>query len=259
MNNKTYAALRPVLQQNADEAYRAFHARLVPGIHDFLGVRMPVLRSIARDVRKTLKTHSDWTAFFAETPALYEEIMLRGILIGLMPVRLLAEALPLPTEFYHNLILSQVALIDNWALCDCFCSGLKQKSYLNDTFLSFLRRELLLSPHADCWRIRVGLVLLLAHFTDENHITQVLELCRLTAHRLPEFPYDETFYIRMGLAWLLAEAYIKCRAETEVFLFGPRGFENLPDRWTFNKTIQKIIESDRIEPDEKKLLKTRKR
>ncbi|PWM22176.1 MAG: DNA alkylation repair protein, partial [Clostridiales bacterium] len=44
MSSPTYKTLRPVLESMADEAYRTFHMRLVPGIHDFLGIRIPHLR-----------------------------------------------------------------------------------------------------------------------------------------------------------------------------------------------------------------------
>ena len=52
MNDISYVSLRPILENLADEKYRRFHARLVPGIHDFLGIRLPLLRKLARDLSK---------------------------------------------------------------------------------------------------------------------------------------------------------------------------------------------------------------
>ena len=46
MNDISYVSLRPILENLADEKYRRFHARLVPGIHDFLGIRLPLLRKL---------------------------------------------------------------------------------------------------------------------------------------------------------------------------------------------------------------------
>lgn len=260
MNKISYASLRPVLESMADEKYRAFHARLVPGIHDFLGIRIPRLRKLGRDLSKAFSGEADWRAFLDQVPVLYEEVMLRGIVIGLMPVRMIREGAEAAQEaaetVYFQIITSHVKYIDNWALCDYFCSGLKQKALLNDVFFDTLRRQFLCSSAAGCWTIRVGLVLLLSHFTDRAHITPILDACRTVAGRIPEFRYEDTFYIRMGMAWLLAECYIKCRPETRDFLFGGASLENMPEDWTFHKTIRKIIESNRIESDEKALLRT---
>ncbi len=263
MNNPSYVSLRPVLENMAEEKYRAFHARLVPGIHSFLGVRIPLLRKLGRDLAREFSDAAEWTGFLEQVPALYEEVMLRGILIGLMPPQMVQDAARSAgcgaNAFYFDLVSSQVQYLDNWALCDCFCAGLKQKEFLNDSFFRAIRAELLQSPAAGCWQIRTCLVLMLSHFTDEPHILQILDACRAAVRRLPDFRYEDTFYVRMGTAWLLAECYIKCRAETSAFLFGAVSRENIADDWTFNKAIQKIIESNRVGPDEKALLRSYKR
>ena len=263
MSSPTYKTLRPVLESMADEAYRAFHIRLVPGIHDFLGIRIPRLRKFGSELAKEFVCCADWIAFLEQTPVLYEEILLRGILIGRMPPQMIGKAADTAQEdseeYYFRLIASHVRYIDNWALCDCYCSGLRQKAFLNNAFFNRISGELLQNPDAGCWAIRVGLILMLSHFIDSIYIDRVLAACRNAAGRIPEFRYEDTFYVRMGIAWLLAECYVKQRPQTHDFLFGAASSSNLSDNWTFNKAIQKITESSRIDPEEKAMLKTLRR
>ena len=254
MTNNIYDSIRPHLYKNTDEKYRVFHAGLIPGIHDFIGVRTPCLRKIARGLTKTLTCEADWSVFLDQTPVLYEEIMIRGITIGLKPVSMIQG-----DADYQNMVSSQLSYIDNWALCDLFCAGLKQKAFINDSFFEFVLAYMVYSPAAGCWTIRAGLVLLLFYFTDDIHAHRILAACRHTVKRLSDFQYEETFYVRMGTAWLLAEIYIKSREATHEFMFGSDSALNIPDDWTYNKSIQKILESNRISAEEKAELRAKKR
>lgn len=58
----------------------------------------------------------------------------------------------------------------------------------------------------------------------------------------------------MGIAWTVAEAFIKYPEITLQYLR-----DNNLDDFTFNKTIQKICESFRVEKEMKEYLKTLKR
>lgn len=68
MNDISYVSLRPILENLADEKYRRFHARLVPGIHDFLGIRLPLLRKLARDLSKEFTWCRRLAEFFGQDP-----------------------------------------------------------------------------------------------------------------------------------------------------------------------------------------------
>lgn len=254
-----YVMLRPRLEGMADAKYREFHSRLVPGVHDFMGIRLPELRKLGKELAADINAGScecTWNSVLSEEPRLYEEVMLRGILIGLMP----QKAIPEPRdENLFEIVFSHVKYIDNWALCDCFCNGLKQKKLLNETFFANCVNRLILAGDAGVWHIRTGLVLMLSHFINAAYISRVLGACHAAAKRIGDFAYEDTFYVRMGLAWLLAECYVKFREETSSFLFGPDSCENIPDNWTFNKAIQKMTESRFVVAAEKEELKTRKR
>ncbi len=75
MNNRE---IKSELEQHADEKYRNLSAGLLPGVHSILGVRIPELRRMAkqmarREWRENLQQLSDDT---------FEEIMLQGMIIG---------------------------------------------------------------------------------------------------------------------------------------------------------------------------------
>lgn len=65
-----------------DKKYREFHASLVPGEDNIIGVRVPVLRKYAKEL------YNKHTVNAAELIRVvgndyYEEIMLQGMIIGL--------------------------------------------------------------------------------------------------------------------------------------------------------------------------------
>ena len=104
--------VRKTLLALADEDYRIFHSKLVPGTENILGVRVPELRKLAKKLVK-----EDWREYFEAAPDMYyEEDMLRGFMVGYGRMDI-EERLDKVREFLPS--------IHNWAVCDCFCSTLK--------------------------------------------------------------------------------------------------------------------------------------
>ena len=57
-----YAALRDRLRGMADEKYRDFHGKLIPGVsQEFWGIRVPELRKVAKEIIR-----GDWREFLTE-------------------------------------------------------------------------------------------------------------------------------------------------------------------------------------------------
>ena len=110
-----YAALLSKLSELGDPKYKAFNESLIPGTSTAYGVRVPALRDMARSI---VKSGPEEFLRVSRT-ASYEEIMLRGMVIAGMKLPL-SERLPLIEGF--------LPLIDNWAVCDTFCSSLKLRS-----------------------------------------------------------------------------------------------------------------------------------
>ena len=66
------------LHQEADESYRLFHSRLLPPDAGVIGVRMPKLHALAKEIAQ-----GDPIGFLAiAKDRFYEETMLQGLVIG---------------------------------------------------------------------------------------------------------------------------------------------------------------------------------
>ena len=71
--------VRNELKTLEDPTYREFHSSLIPGADNILGVRIPQLRTMAKEIAKK----EDWRTFVEATDTLYyEETMLQGMVIG---------------------------------------------------------------------------------------------------------------------------------------------------------------------------------
>ena len=95
--------------------------------------------------------------------------------------------------------------------------------------------------------VRVGLVLLKAAYVDEEYLQVIFDRVSGLASR------DE-YYIRMGIAWLLCDCFIKYPTATTGYLVSSR----LPD-WTHNKALSKICDSYRVDDETKDLVRKMRR
>ena len=115
LTRDNYQILIDELRASADGKYRDFHSSLVPNEEKdrILGVRMPRLREIAKEIGR-----NDARGFLEICgDDYYEERILRAIVTGLIK----------PEGFDDLRALSDGFLpyVNSWAVCDCFCSGLK--------------------------------------------------------------------------------------------------------------------------------------
>lgn len=231
--DENYNEFVELLKENADEKYRKFHSSLVPNTekNEFIGVRMPKLREIGKEISKG-NPHSFLSV---SKPQLYEEKMVRGIVTGLIKPNSFEEFVSLCDSFAEE--------VNNWALCDCFCSGLKQVKKYKSEFFEYISKYL---ESNDEWKIRVALVLMLNYYLEDEYIDRVLKRC--------DEVENKAYYVSMAQAWLVATALFKCREKTMQYLHN-----NKLDDVTFNKAIQKSIESLRIDKATKDYLRSIKR
>ena len=206
----------------SDNSYTEFHSKLVPDTKNILGVRLPKLRAYAKELSKNFDILNIQNDFY------YEETMLRGMIIGYMKT---------DAETRLKYISDFIPRIDNWAVCDSFCNTLKFTSKNRELVWKFLQ------PYAHSpneFEQRFCAVMLLSHFINDGYIDKVLNL-------LTEIN-TEKYYSSMGVAWALAECYIKFPEKTLSFI---SQFDSL----TVKRTVRKICDSYRVDKDKKYLLK----
>lgn len=210
----------------ADPKYKKFHESLIPGTQTAYGVRVPEIRRIARQIVK-----NDPQGFLAlSQPASYEEIMLRGIVIGSMKAEI-DDRLALTESF--------LPLIDNWAVCDTFCGSFSLKREPErERMWAFLRP--LFRDRREFFA-RFAAVMFLGHFVTADYIEEGLAL--LSAMD------QEQYYVQMAAAWALSVCYVKFPESTRALLEQ----KSLP-KFVQNKSIQKIRESYRVSAKEKAAL-----
>ena len=158
---------------------------------------------------------------------------LQGLVLGMLPVG--------DFSAYLTHLSRWVRVIHSWSVCDSF-SLPQPKKLLREHgpelwafFLPYLQ-------HSGEYEVRFGIVALMQYFIDAEHIRELLRHYLAVSH--------EGYYVRMALAWAIAECYTFYPTETHLYLAEKR-FEP----WVHNKAIQKICESRRIDPDTKTLLK----
>jgi 3-methyladenine DNA glycosylase AlkD len=207
-----------------------FQMGLLPGIENILGVRLPNLRKLAKEI-----TGDDWRRFISSAQDDYfEETMLQGMVIGYAKTDI--------NEIF-NYISIFVPKINNWSVCDSFCSGLKiTKAYRSETW-EFLKPYL---QSEEEYVLRFGIVMLINFYIENEYIDEVLKI--LDAVNL------EKYYVNIAAAWAVSICFVKFPEKTMAYLEN----SNL-DNFTYNKALQKITESFRVDKDTKIKIRSLKR
>lgn len=224
--------IKEVLLTYVDDKFKDFTSALIPGSRPILGVRIPVLRKIAKEIAK-----GNWQRFLNDAPEdTYEEVNVKGFVIGYVKA-------DLDTLLPH--IADHIEKINDWSLCDGFCSNLKIVAKHQEDFLEFLL------PYAridDEFKQRVVAVMLMDYYLDDTHIDQTLAIL--------DGLKNEKYYCKMAVAWAVATAWAKQREKTYHYM---QDGNNTLDEWTYNKAIQKMLESYRVSDEDKEMLRKMKR
>lgn len=227
--------IEKLLFERQDVKYRDFHAHLVPTLDKakIIGVRMPVLRELARDLEKDEKwVDSDKALFLDALPhKYYDENMLHAIIVS--------------REKNFDVTISYtekfLPYIDNWAVCDCFSPKAFEKHI--DSLQSYIYKWL---KSGYTYTVRFGIVNAMRFLLDEKFDVTVLDkVCGAN---------NDEYYVKMAVAWFLSEALVKHYDETLSFMADAD-----IDVWTYNKALQKARESFRLTPEQKECLRRMKR
>ena len=229
-SEKTYKSFVKYLMSLQDLKYREFHTSLVLNSkYEFIGIRTPIMKDVAKQIAKGnieefLKYAQD---------KYYEEVMIQGLVIAHIK----------DESTFYKYFKKHIKKIDNWALCDTFCSSCKIVEKHEDKYFT---EAIEMSLNSKEFISRIGLVLILDHFISKENLLVIFDtLNKITSDK---------FYINMAEAWLVCEMYTKFPKETEKFLK-----KNNMNSFTQNKAISKIHDSFRVSAKEKELLKKYKK
>lgn len=193
-----------------DERYRNGHIHIIAAKDgtEIIGLHTPEMKSIAKEIAKSDSWRETMSKFAVHKPLAgsgglaHEERIIWGLAIDYAKCSL-EERLRLVDDF--------LPCIDNWAICDTFCC--------NTAWAKRCDREVLwqyitgLMHSGKEWNIRVGVVLAMSHFLNEEEIGRTFE--EIEKIGLIE---NEPYYVRMGVAWLLATALAKNEEMTREFV-----------------------------------------
>ncbi len=240
--------VREKLLSYEEKEYKEFTKALNPNNNNILGVRVPILRKIAKEYAK-----EDWKKLLEEGDVFLEETFIRGMILGYSQIN--------EDEFFKE-FSKFVPLIDTWATCDTVISGCK--IFQKDKFKTWDYIQKYLHSSKEFY-VRTGLCILMMHLlrSDEKGRKisryKTVEMCSLhdAEERQGLFinntldtlnrEFNQGYYAHMGAAWLLAEAFCSFPSQTLRFIEN-----NKMDRATLKKGITKIKES-KIPTEEVKL------
>lgn len=277
----THAELVKKLFENQDLKYKDFHLPLVPGISkdSLIGVRVPVLRKLAKEFFGTAKTSGKSQTGTARTVGgsvakfmdtlphkYFEENHIHSMLLE--HIKDFDECLARTEQF--------LPYIDNWAICD----GKKPRALLKDV-PQFLKRiqEWVKSDHP--YVVRFGINMLMDLFLDDRYDPKFLKwVAAVDTAKFKSLPdgapsgpaavmvpnprvaaatpagvalANPEYYVQMEVAWYFATALAKQWDDAVPYIE-----KRKLDPWTHNKAIQKSIESFRVTDEHKAYLRTLK-
>lgn len=226
--------IKKEIKNLSDEKYREFHSSLCPETKNIIGVRVPILRNYAKELTKqyTLKELLENI-----DDEYYEEIMLQGMLIGLDK----KEDFNVILKYIENF----VPKINNWAICDTFCAELKITKRYPDEIWNFIQKYLESDKE---FEIRFAIVIILDYYITENYIEKDLQIFNKIK--------SDKYYVQMAIAWAISICLIKFYDKTIKYL---QSKDCKLDKFTYNKSIQKALESYRIQENKKEYLRKMKK
>jgi len=215
------------LKALAESDYKAFNEKIIPTSYEILGIRMPALKKLAKE----LSADPDIETYLINAKhTIYEDILLYGLTLG--------QVKKISLEKTFNYLDPLILKFDNWAHVDTLVSAFKQfKKYPDEVFDHFLP----LKKHEGEFTKRFFVILLMDYYMDEAHIDTTLK-------HMSEVPQGQ-YYVDMAIAWALSNGLIKFYDKTLLYLE-----QKTFSKFVHNKAIQKARESYRISPEIKERL-----
>ena len=224
MTNDILDRLTNLAQGN--ETYAAFNQRIVNTKMPVIGVRVPDLRRLARELAPNMSA-ADISELLTAQNESFDYVLLCGLLI---------THARLDDQTMIDLAKQYLPHVDSWAHIDVFVE--KKRRFAGEVWWDFALE--CLQNEAE-FTVRYGVISLMTNFLDESHINQVFAALRRIKH--------DGYYVKMALAWLYATAAV------HFFELTLAELENGHiDAWTRNKSYQKMRESRRFTSEEQEII-----
>lgn len=242
--------LHPLIHERfrIDARYREGHLRVVNALPErrVLGLHTPEMKQIAKQlsreggevimpngVHQTCTNGTEVIRCFELVPSkslCYEETVIWGYLINLEECTL--------DERLTRLSL-YIPVLDNWAVCDSYCTHAKWIAHADQKAIWIFLQQWFHSERE--FEVRFALVVAMCYFLKEEWLERIFNQLNTLNFDLIKSDYKtvknkpqiaqqgtvqgaEPYYVRMGVAWLLATALAKFPGQTRAFV----GSSNLP-------------------------------
>ena len=232
-----------------DARYREWHLRVVNALPErrVMGLHSPEIKAVSKRLsreggevvmpdgtRRFCANGAEVIRAFEAVPSeslCYEETVIWGYLINLEKCSL-DERLAMLSRY--------VPVLDNWAVCDSYCAHAKWMARADKATLWAFLEQWFGSERE--FEVRFAVVVAMCYFLNEEWLDKVFECINgldfgrikskyKTAKGKPKVAQQgtvqgaEPYYVRMGVAWLLATALAKFPDQTRVFVRS----SNLPE------------------------------
>lgn len=200
-----------------EEKYRQGHIRIINALPErrILGLHLPEMKQVAKELARQPDVLDVLQTFEKEHQSdrfrlAYEETLVWGLTIN---------ALKCSWEERTELLRKYVPVLDNWAVCDSFCCNAKwalkvSPQVLWDFLLPYYRSN-------KEFEVRFAIVMSMCYLMKEDWLKIVfrhLEAIDLSVIQSEYKNLPSPYYVRMGIAWLLATALAKFPDETRTFV-----------------------------------------
>lgn len=211
------------LKELSDEKYRAFSSKIANSKKQFLGVKIPTLKILAKEILKV--NYSDYLN--ACEFKYFEDTLLFGLIIaGLSYDEFLSR---LPT-YLDN--------IDSWSHVDSFVPAIKSVKKKKDDFFKIIKNQIFTAKD---FHLRFLIICLMDFYLSEENLDFIFSAISKCD--------GKGYYVDMAIAWLISVAFVKFEVKTFNFIKNCK-----LSNFTLNKAISKIRDSFRVSREKKILL-----
>ena len=225
--------IKDILNKYVDNNYKLFQEKIVSSNYPILGIKIPLLRKIVKDL---LKNYDYQDILNNLSNNSFEEIIMEGLVIA---------SIKIDYNERINLINNYLPKIDNWATCDVFCGSLKFVKENKKEFYEYLNE--IINNYTQEYYLRFAIVMFLNYYLDADYRNDVLK--KIITIK------SDYYYVKMATAWCISLCLIKDFDYTLNFL---KKNQSKMDIWTYNKALQKGMESLKLDKKKKNILKEAK-